>query len=112
MFDNFRKNVLSVIKKKFDGIAGQDPRPQYGWYSEQKCPFNSFGEQVIYFATSGSSGYMKDGIYRDISGAKILEGEYIEVVSQSGLKALMDAGTLEKMWRGEKVDLVTGESIK
>lgn len=111
MFDKLRK-VLNAANVKFIGIGDKPVRSPYGEYYQTPSPFNNFGEQVIYFATSGSSGYMRNGVYRDISGAKILEGEYIEVVSQSGLTALMSPGTLEKMWNGDKFDLVTGEELK
>lgn len=112
MFERIREMLATKIKGKFTGVAEQPPRSPYGEYYQSPSPFNNFGEQVVFFATSGSSGYMKDGVYRDISGAKITEGEYIDIVSQSGLKALMDPGVLEKMWRGEKIDLVTGEPIE
>lgn len=109
MFDKLHE-ILNSAKVKFRGVGEQTARSPYGEYYYKPSPFNNFGEQVIFFATSGSSGYMLDGIYRDISGAKISEGEFIEIVSQSGLQALMTPGTLDKMWRGEQIDLVTGDT--
>jgi hypothetical protein len=111
MFDRLHE-ILNSSKAKFLGYGERPAKSPYGEYYQNPSPFKNYGEQVIFFATSGSSGYMEDGVYRDISGAQIREAEFIQIVSQANLKGLLRPGVLSKMWRGEKVDLATGEDIK
>lgn len=101
MFEKARA-VIAQMKNKFSGYGEQPVRHPYGEYYQPDV-FNNFGEQVIFFTTSGSSGYMEDGKYRDISGARITENEFREVISQAGIENYLEPGALSKAWRGEEL---------
>lgn len=90
MFQRFQDLKDKAIKP-FIGEASMPAVPDRGWlpdpnneYRQRK--FENRGEQFIYFVTSGSTGYMRDGEYFDISGASISQKEYDRIIVTLGIE--------------------------
>lgn len=71
----------------------------YGEYGDTR--FENRGEQVVFFATSGSTGYMQNGKYVDIGGAAITEAEFQEILKQARMEKYLEHGAVDKDWHGE-----------
>ncbi len=84
------KEIFDKALKPFIGEASLPADPHHGSLydpiTNKSLPFGNRGEQLIYFSTTGSSGYMSDGKYFDISGSLITEGEYNRIVIALGLE--------------------------
>jgi hypothetical protein len=93
--------IIEKFGSKFTGKALEPVDNPYGtgerWWKEHKSDFNNRGEQVVYFVTSGSTGYMQDGVYWDISGAEISEKEYNEIIVALGIQELLPRESTRKL---------------
>lgn len=83
-------------------FCGEHVLKGYLGYADDKYKreFENRGEQVIFYTTSGSTGYGSTGgsKYFDISGAGISEDEYNRIIVQLGLEDARDLLEDPKRW--------------
>jgi len=112
VFDRY-KALFDKAKKPFVGDASLPADPDHGklydYDKNETKPFDNRGEQLIYFVTSGSLGYLSNGKYFDISGSSISEDEYNRIIVTLGIEGEVGSqGSLhaDDYWRlqGERGD--------
>lgn len=85
----------------YEEILEQSPKHPYGEYGDPDKFMNRV-EQIKFFVTSGSSGYMRNGKYYDISGADIGEDEMRVTVTGAGMLDSLNPSLAGGPWEDEE----------